>query len=181
MKILAFAGSISSTSINRELIKYVLQFFEQGDIHLLDLNDYEMPIFSEDREKNGFPEEVIQLMKQIGEADLIICSLAEHNRTYSAAFKNTLDWMFRISSRPFQGKSMFLLATSPIEGGGEHVLKLAETFFPTLGADIKASFLFPLFGENFDTEHTSIRNKKIEEALHDKIQECKKQCDLVLL
>lgn len=57
MKILAFAGSSSSTSINRELFKFVLKDFQDADISLIDLNDFDMPVCSTDREKNGFPDE----------------------------------------------------------------------------------------------------------------------------
>lgn len=45
MKILAFAGSTSSTSINRELVKFVLKSFQDDEINLIDLNDYSMPVF----------------------------------------------------------------------------------------------------------------------------------------
>lgn len=87
MKILAFAGSTSSTSINRELVKFVLKSFQDHEINLIDLNDYSMPVFSVDLEKQGFPDQAHGFLKQIEESDIIICSLAEHNRSYSAAFK----------------------------------------------------------------------------------------------
>lgn len=45
MKILAFAGSSSSTSINRELVKFVLKDFQEEEINLIDLNDFTMPVF----------------------------------------------------------------------------------------------------------------------------------------
>lgn len=54
MKILAFAGSTSSTSINRELVKFVLKDFQSHEINLIDLNDYSMPVFSVDLEKKAF-------------------------------------------------------------------------------------------------------------------------------
>ncbi len=57
MKIFAFAGSNSSTSINKQLVKFVLKSFPNNEINLIDLNDYLMPVFSVDLEKNGFPEE----------------------------------------------------------------------------------------------------------------------------
>lgn len=88
MKILASAGSNSSTSINRELVKFVLKSFPSADINLIDLNDYLMPIFSVDLEKDGFPEPAHLFIQNIANADVIICSLAENNRSYSAAFKN---------------------------------------------------------------------------------------------
>ncbi|MDN5480403.1 MAG: NAD(P)H-dependent oxidoreductase, partial [Chryseobacterium sp.] len=104
MKILAFAGSTSSTSINRELVKFVLKDFQDDQINLLDLNDFTMPVFSVDLEKKGFPDEAHNFLKEIEACDVIICSLAEHNRSYSAAFKNIFDWSSRINVKVFQNK-----------------------------------------------------------------------------
>ena len=65
MKILAFAGSTSSTSINRELVKFVLKDFQEDEINLIDLNDFTMPVFSVDLEKKGFPNEAHRFLKVI--------------------------------------------------------------------------------------------------------------------
>lgn len=81
MKILAFAGSSSSTSRNKELVS--LKRFTKHDNNLLDLK-----YFSVDREKNGFPQEAQNFMKAIEDCDFIICSMAEHNRSYNVPFKN---------------------------------------------------------------------------------------------
>ena len=56
MKIVAFAGSTSSHSINKTLVEFALTYFDKDQVELLDLNDLEMPIFSVDKEKKGFPE-----------------------------------------------------------------------------------------------------------------------------
>lgn len=86
MKILAFAGSSSSTSRNKELVS--LKRFTKHDINLLDLKDFDMLVFSVDREKNGFPQEAQNFMKAIEDCDFIICSMAEQNRSYNVPFKN---------------------------------------------------------------------------------------------
>jgi len=174
MKILAFAGSTSSTSRNRELVKYVLKSFKDDEINLIDLNDYEMPIFSVDREKKGYPEEAKKFLKNIEECDAIICSLAEHNKIYSAAFKNIYDWASRIEVKVWQGKPMFLMATSPGGFGGGNVLEHAKKFFPGFGADIKETFSLQKFDENFDLEKGEISNKKLAKELQEKIDDFKK-------
>jgi len=48
MKIIAFAGSNSANSINKKLITSVSKYYKEADdiIEILDLNDYEMPIYS---------------------------------------------------------------------------------------------------------------------------------------
>ena len=51
MKLLAFAGSSSRHSINKKLATYAAGLFENAEVELLDLNDYELPLFSVDREK----------------------------------------------------------------------------------------------------------------------------------
>ncbi|MGH1520488.1 NADPH-dependent FMN reductase [Chryseobacterium sp. JK1] len=152
MKILAFAGSTSSTSINRELVKFVLKDFQDEEINLIDLNNFTMPVFSVDLEKKGFPDEAHHFLKVIEECDVIICSLAEHNRSYSAAFKNVFDWASRINVKVFQNKPMFLMSTSPGGYGGGNVMNTAKTFFPQFAADIKETFSLPKFYENFDLE-----------------------------
>lgn len=150
MKILAFAGSNSSTSINGELIKFTLEFFEEDSVKLIDLNDYEMPLFSVDKEKNGYPPEVEKFMKEIAECDTIICSLAEHNRAYTVAFKNIFDWCSRVDLKVFQDKPMLLMSTSPGRAGGARVMEIATKALPFFGGNIKAVFSLPSFNHTFE-------------------------------
>ncbi len=173
MKIFAFAGSVSSTSINRELVKFVLKSFKDDDINLIDLNDYSMSVFSVDLEKKGFPEEAHLFLKQIEDCDAIICSLAEHNRSYTAAFKNIFDWASRINVKVFQNKPMLLMSTSPGGYGGGNVMNAAKTFFPNFGAEIKETFSLPKFYENFDLE-SGIINPDMLTELQNKIESFKK-------
>ncbi len=173
MKLLAFAGSSSSTSRNRELVKYVLKAFTEDDVNLLDLNDFDMPVFSVDREKNGFPQEAHQFLKAIEECDAIICSLAEHNRSYTAAFKNVFDWASRINVKVWQNKPMFLLSTSPGAYGGGNVMATAHKFFPQFGADIRETFSLPNFNDTFDVENTAITDAALKAALDEKTADFK--------
>ncbi|MDP9960614.1 NADPH-dependent FMN reductase [Chryseobacterium lathyri] len=174
MKILAFAGSTSSTSINRELVKFVLKDFQDEEINLIDLNDFTMPVFSVDLEKKGFPDEAHNFLKEIEECDVIICSLAEHNRSYSSAFKNVFDWSSRINVKVFQNKPMLLMSTSPGGYGGGNVMNTARTFFPQFAADIKDTFSLPKFYENFDLE-SGVINPDMLKELKDKIDNFKKE------
>ncbi|KFF27235.1 NADPH-dependent FMN reductase [Chryseobacterium vrystaatense] len=172
MKILAFAGSTSSTSINRELVKFVLKDFQNEEINLIDLNDFTMPVFSVDLEKKGFPDEAHHFLKEIEECDVIICSLAEHNRSYSAAFKNIFDWSSRINVKVFQNKPMLLMSTSPGGYGGGNVMNTAKTFFPQFAADIKDTFSLPKFYETFDLQ-SGVINPDMLKELKDKIENFK--------
>ncbi|MGS0726904.1 NADPH-dependent FMN reductase, partial [Shewanella sp. 0m-11] len=114
MKLLAFAASSSTKSINKQLATYAASLVQGAEVEILDINDYEMPLFSQDREEElGHPELAQQFFAKIGEADAIIISFAEHNGSYTAAYKNLFDWTSRIDMKVFQNKPMLLLATSP--------------------------------------------------------------------
>jgi chromate reductase len=166
-KIIAFAGSSSKTSINKQLVTYVANQFENASVEVLDLNDYEMPVFSVDKEKeNGIHKLATDFYAKIGSADLIVISFAEHNGNFSTAFKNVLDWTSRINSKTFQEKEMLLLATSPGARGGSSVLDIATKRFPFQGGIVKGSFSLPSFNENFDASNgiinPDLKNQLIE-------------------
>lgn len=174
MKILAFAGSSSSTSINKQLVTSVSKFFENYEVEILDLNDYEMPIYSSDREKSGgLPKLAYDFAEKIDTSDFLLISLAEHNGNYSAAFKNLMDWVSRIPERKIFGeKPMFLMATSPGKRGGASVLEIASKRFPFDGAKILDTFSLPFFYEFFEAEKGIIDDEKSKE-LQTKIEKIK--------
>lgn len=151
MKILAFAASNSSQSINRQLLKYAGTLIEDTDIEMLDINDYEMPLYSSDREAaQGIPDEAKAFYQKIGAADALLISFAEHNGSYTAAYKNLYDWTSRIDMKVYQGKPTVMLATSPGAGGAANILATATKSAPYFGADLKASMSIPSFFDNFD-------------------------------
>lgn len=114
MKVIAFAASNSKNSINKQLATYAAQQLIDADIEILDLNDFEMPIFSEDREKEfGQPAQAKAFLEKIVQADALIISFAEHNGLYSAAYKNIFDWVSRIDTKVYQNTKTVMLATSP--------------------------------------------------------------------
>jgi chromate reductase len=168
-KILAFGGSSSRNSINKKLAAYAAGLFSHATVDLIDLNDYELPVFSVDKEAH-MPELVFQFAKKIDDCDLIVLSLAEHNGSYSAAFKNILDWTSRLPERKvFADKKMFLLATSPGARGGATVLEAAIKRFPFNGGVIMASFSLPSFHQNF-TEGVGMTNEELKKQLQETIK-----------
>lgn len=166
MKIIAFGGSNSRNSINKKLATYVSHLFENATVEVLDLNDFALPLFSVDLEKEiGHPKLAQDFLDKIAEGDMIVLSMAENNSNYSAAFKNIFDWASRINVKVFQQKPMLLMATSTGKRGGATVLEIAENAFPRYGADIKATFSLPLFDENFDTENNRISNSEMDNQI----------------
>lgn len=148
--IIAFAGSNSSESINKQLVVYTMRSLAEHHVHLLDLNDYEMPIYSFDREReNGVPDKARQFIDKMKDCDAIICSFAEHNGNFTVAFKNVFDWCSRVDRNIFFKKPMLIMSTSPGRLGGANVMEIAKKTLPLYGANIVGSFSLPYFGQNF--------------------------------
>jgi len=164
MKVLAFAASSSKKSINKQLVSYASRLLlddnrHQHEVEILDLNDYELPLFSEDREAElGEPQLAKDFLTKIGESDAVIISFAEHNGSYTVAYKNTFDWASRINPKVFQNKAMVFLATSPGPGGASSVLATATASAAFFEGRVTTSFSLPGFYENFDSEHGRITN-----------------------
>jgi chromate reductase len=168
MKIIAFGGSPSKNSINKKLATYTASLFENAEVEVLDLNDYEMPLFSVDVEVViGQHPLAKAFLEKIASADFIVLSLAENNGNYSVAFKNIFDWCSRINGKVFQQKPMLLMATSDGKRGGASVLEIAKNALPRYGADIKGVFSLALFYDNFDMEIGKISNAELDGQLRD--------------
>lgn len=172
--ILTFAGSNSLDSINKQLAIYASELIEDVEITVLDLNDFELPIFSKHYEKNhGIPENAISFLNHIKQSDGIILSLAENNGAYSTVFKNLFDWMSRSEPKLFFGKPMLLMATSPGKRGGMSVLTIAKERFPFHDSQIVADFSLPSFDANF--ADGKITNPELDSELKLKVALLKEQ------
>lgn len=168
MKLIALAGSSSKHSINKKLASYAATLFNDVEIEILDLNDYELPLFSVDKEKEvGKPEIALSFLRKIESADVIVLSVAEHNAGLTAAFKNIYDWASRQKKEVWGGVPMLLLSTSPGRRGGQSAMEAAKISLPHYGGNIRASFSLPSFNDNFDVEEMKISNKELDAALRE--------------
>jgi len=148
--ILTIGASTSKTSINKEFAEYTGDLLNNLNVIKIDLNDFEMPLFSIDIEaEQGFPKGATDLNAVIEKSDGFIISFAEHNGAYSAGFKNAFDWLSRINGKVWRDKPMLLLATSPGARGGQTVLDIALGRFPFMGGQIVGNMSLPSFFDNF--------------------------------
>ncbi len=128
-KLLIFAGSARQASVNRQLAHAAAsQARDTGaEVTLIELADFDVPIYNADLEARGTPSDVMQL-KQIlfAHPAWLICS-PEYNGSYTALLKNTIDWVSSpVKSDPvwqdglksFNGKVVGVLSASPGALGG---------------------------------------------------------------
>ena len=168
MRILAFAASNSSKSINRQLVTYAASLVDFAEIETLDIHDYEMPLYRMDREEaDGIPQLAHDFLARIAAVDALLVSFAENNKTYSAAFKNLFDWCSRARGDVWQGKRMALLATSPGRAGADQVLGFALKWTPNFGGEVVGHLSVPSFNHTFDKQ----AGKLIDADLDAKLKE----------
>lgn len=166
-KIFTIAGSNSQKSINKSLLMYTSRLLNDVEIISIDLNDYVLPIYGTDFEaENGIPTAIKRLDELLNTADGFIVSLAEHNGSYAAVFKNTIDWLSRVNMKIWREKPMLLMATSPGGRGGATVLQSASAYFPFMGASITDTFSLPSFYDNFNGQ---ISDEGLKADIHTKV------------
>lgn len=143
MKILAFAATNSRNSINRSLVEFAAarlqsQVTPETEVEFAGLNDFEVPIYSIDREtQDGILQEARTFFDEIGAADAVLVSFAEHNGSVTAAWKNIFDWMSRIDMEIRHNKPVAMLAATPGPRADADVLGGQEHMAPFFGADLR--------------------------------------------
>jgi len=168
MKILAFGATTNRQSINKQLAEYAAKLVIGADVEVLDLNSFELPIFSQDKEAEiGQPEAAVRFIDKIANADALVISFAEHNGSYTAAYKNIFDWASRVKQKVFQNTPLIMLSTSPGAGGGASVLSSAVNSAPHFEADLKGFLSIPKFYENFDVDTQQLINEELVIELKD--------------
>lgn len=168
-RILAFGASSSKHSINKIFAIFAAHEITDATITILDLNDFEMPIYSIDREReSGIPELAKKFKNEILQTDGLIISFAEHNGSYTSAFKNIMDWISRLESSTWEHKPMLLLATSPGGRGAKTVLNTAFSSFGFGNKKPVYSFSLPAFKKNFDAA-TGIIDEELRESFNSQL------------
>ena len=165
-KILAFAGSNNSASINHRLISNVAGRIQGHQIKVFKLRDLEVPMYCIDMElERGFPTDIKVFKNLIDAHDALIISVNEHNSTVSAFFKNILDWLSRIDRNFLEGKKILLMSTSNGVRGGASALEYTKGILPRFGGQVIDSFSFPSFKENF--EGNKVQNEVLDMGIED--------------
>ncbi len=152
MNILAIPATNNRGGINTQLLTYASAVLAEhgADVEIMDLNDYEMAIYSPEREAAGLPAEAQAFYDKIGAADAVIISYAEYNGSFTPAWKNTYDWASRIDQKVYQGKPVVMLAASPGPRAGAGVLGAATMSAPFFGAELVGSLGIGTFYDSFD-------------------------------
>jgi NAD(P)H-dependent FMN reductase len=140
-RILVFAGSARKDSFNKKLAAVAAGFVNDagGQATLVDLRDYEMPLYDGDLEEgHGVPEAAARLRAVIKEHDGLLVSCPEYNSSITPLLKNTIDWVSREDGDEpgliaFKGKVAGLLSASPGPLGGLRGLVHVRSILQNIG------------------------------------------------
>jgi len=99
-KIGYFVGSLSSTSINRELANVLIRLAPE-DLEFTEIPIRDLALYSPDYDAD-YPPDAIALKNAIHGADAVLFVSPEYNRSIPGALKNAIDW----ASRPW-GQNAF--------------------------------------------------------------------------
>lgn len=176
IKILAFAGSSRKDSFNKKLIKIAAKGAEDAGakVTLIDLIDYDMPLFNEDLEKaQGMPEKAQKFKNLIDENDAILLASPEYNGAFSPLLKNVLDWASRSQGendsalRVFKGKPVVIMSTSPGQLGGIRGLVFLRMLLANFGMIVLPEQLcIPFATKAFDETGVLIDSKQQQGVLN---------------
>jgi NAD(P)H-dependent FMN reductase len=140
-RILAFAGSARRESFNKKLIAIAVAGARQAgaDVTLIDLGDYQMPLYNGDLEAaNGLPATAVELKQLFLDHNGLLLSCPEYNSSITPLLKNSLDWV----SRPlpgegelaaYKGKVAGLVSASPGRLGGLRGLVHVRSILGNIG------------------------------------------------
>ena len=138
-RILVFAGSARKASLNKKLARVAAQAVRAagGEVTLIDLDDYPMPVYHGDLEASeGMPENGRKLRALFIEHDAILVASPENNQSISSLLKNTIDWLSRdvgdgkgpnSGLAPYRGKVAGIMNATPGPYGGvRHLFHLRQ-------------------------------------------------------
>lgn len=116
IKVTGISGSLREESYNKKVLKAAVELKpEIMDIEIADIGG--IPLFNEDVQQKGFPEEVNILAQQISGSDALLIVTPEYNYSVPGVLKNAIDWLSRVPEKPLNGKPAAVMGASSGMGG----------------------------------------------------------------
>ncbi|WP_371375833.1 NADPH-dependent FMN reductase [Thalassotalea aquiviva] len=144
-KILAFSGSSRKGSLNQQMVSIAARGAQAkgADVTVINLADFDMPIFCQDFElEYGMPEKAQDFKELLLNHNGMLIASPEYNGSYSALLKNALDWASRANSADevplsaFKGKFAMIMSTTPNPLGGIQGLANLRILLTHLGVTV---------------------------------------------
>lgn len=140
-RILAFAGSARADSFNKRLVKVAVEGAQAAgaEATIVDLRDYQLPLFDQDLEAaEGLPSKARELKQIMLNHDGLLIAAPEYNSSITPLLKNTIDWVSRPSDGEsaliaYEGKVAAIMSASPGRLGGLRGLAHLRSILSNIG------------------------------------------------
>jgi len=134
-----FSGSTRAASMNRKLVTAMAHVFTDAGakVRVIDLNDYDMPIYNGDYEEaEGVPETAKKLIADLSACDGVFIATPEYNGCMPPLLKNTIDWTTRVELGQFSGPVYGIGSATPGPLSGIMALRQLHFILNRLGAQV---------------------------------------------
>ena len=116
VKILGISGSIRTGSHNLAALSAAREILPADvSLDIVDLRD--IPVYSEDVLKGGFPAAVQNFRERAAAADAVLFASPEYNYSISSSLKAALEWASRPPNPPLGGKPCAIMGASTSPAG----------------------------------------------------------------
>lgn len=113
LKVLAICGSLRRDSYNRKALVIAKRMARElgGEVTELDLGTLDLPIYNQDIQDAGLPENVQKLKAAVQACDVLLIASPEYNYSISGVLKNAIDWGSRVGNS-WSGKTAIIFGAS---------------------------------------------------------------------
>jgi chromate reductase len=139
LKVLVFAASLRTESVNRKLAAVAAEVAETlgATVDRASMSDFDVPLYDGDLEvRDGIPDGAQELRRRLLDSDAFVIASPEYNASMPGSLKNLIDWASRFRPQPFDGRHGLLLSASPSLAGGHRGLWALRMPLEHLGARI---------------------------------------------
>lgn len=144
IRILAFAGSTRSGSLNKKLLKTAVAAARAAgaEVTVVDLRDLPMPLYDGDLEStSGIPENAMKLKELMLTHQGFLIASPEYNSSITGVLKNAIDWASRSAPNEaplasFSDKVVGLMSASPGALGGLRSLAALRSILGNIGCHV---------------------------------------------
>ena len=134
-KIGFLCASLRAGSINKKLETALVKRFEAkgAKAHIIDLNDFGLPLYNGDMNE---PDGVKKLIKAMKSCDGIVIVSPEYNGGLPPVLKNAIDWTSTVETGHIQGPIYGIASCTPGPMSGIMVMRQIQYILTRLGADV---------------------------------------------
>jgi chromate reductase len=112
IEVAALIGSLRRNSYNRGLLRTAM-LLRPDRVHLYEVSIHDLPFYSEDIERRGFPTSVRDFRAQIERADALLVCTPEYSYSIPGVLKNALDWAAAPAGHsPLRGRPLAMMGAS---------------------------------------------------------------------